>query len=275
MTMPEADDRMLLNAVLDGELDAAGTIGIERRLASDPALAAEYARLKALRTAINAHAAHEPAPDRLRTRVMAELGGTIRSNGWQPAGRTLPSWRVLIASLALAASIAAIVVIGAGAYALWPFANGTDNVTRALVAGYMRAQISGHPIDVASSDRHTIKPWLAGKAPLAASVPDLAAEGFPLIGARIDIVEGAAVSTLVYQRREHFVSVTELVSGSVKYPKTVRRDTMNGYSVLMWDDGERAYAAISDMPVVELESFVVAFQAAVRRDREDTGSRSP
>jgi anti-sigma factor RsiW len=274
MTMPETDDRMLLHAALDGELDAAGMIGIERRLAFDQVLSAEYARLKALRTVISAYAAREPAPDRLRMQVMSELG-LAGSTGWRPAHRLSINWRALVAPRVLAASVAFAVVIAAGAYALWPIASSSDDVTRALVAGYMRAQISGRPIDVASSDRHTVKPWLAGKAPLATSVPDLAAEGFPLAGARIDIVAGAAVPTLVYQRREHFVSVTELASGAVKYPKTVRSTMIEGYSVLVWDDGQRAYTAISDMPLAELESFVVALRRAVARDREETDPRPP
>jgi anti-sigma factor RsiW len=267
--MPNSDDRMLLNAALDGELDAAGMIGIERRLAVDQALAAEYQRLRTLRRSIAVHAARVPVPERLRARVMSELDRETGRAGVPPRMGVTAAWR------RLAASIAAIAVIAAGSYALLSPSSRSDATTRAIVAGYMRAQVSGRPIDVASSDRHTVKPWLAGKVPLATAVVDLSVEGFPLAGARVDIVEGTAVPTLVYQRREHFVSVTELASRSVQYPKTMRREAIDGYSVLVWEDGERAYAAVSDMPPGELDGFVAIFRRAVARDREETGQRPP
>ena len=98
----------------------------------------------------------------------------------------------------------------------------------------MRAQISGQPVDVVSSDRHTVKPWLAGKLPVTAMVVDLAPEGFELLGGRIDIVGGNPAPTLVYKHRQHLVSVTQLRANIADYPATPRRKTLDGYPVAIW-----------------------------------------
>ena len=106
--------------------------------------------------------------------------------------------------------MAATVVATLGLQHLIAASNAPDAALQAIVSAHMRSQISGQPVDVVSTDRHTVKPWLAGKLPVAAEVVDLAEAGFPLAGGRIDIVAGAGVPTLVYKRRDHLISVTEL-----------------------------------------------------------------
>jgi len=142
-----------------------------------------------------------------------------------------------------------------------------DAAMQAIVSAHMRSQISGQPVDVISSDRHTVKPWLASKLPVAAVVVDLASEGFPLLGARIDIVAGAATPTLVYKRREHLISVTELRANMGDYPAQPKRRALDGYPVIVWSDGEQAYAAVSDLAPAELDAFVARFQQAMARER--------
>jgi anti-sigma factor RsiW len=146
-----------------------------------------------------------------------------------------------------------------------------DEATLAVVAGHMRGQISGQPVDVASSDRHTVKPWLAAKLPVAAMVVDLAPEGFELLGGRIDIVGGAPAPTLVYKRRQHLVSLTQLRANIADYPATPHRKTLDGYPVIIWKDDARAYAAVSDLAPTELDAFVAAFRKAAAKDRGQTG----
>jgi anti-sigma factor RsiW len=260
------DRSLMLHAALDGELDAAGVIEIDRLLASDPALAVEYARLEALRQAIRAHAPRETAPETLRARIVA-AAASHEADARRPALDTQkrPSWR------AFAAAIAATIVVTAGVQNLISTAGSPDEATLAVVAGHMRGQISGQPVDVASSDRHTVKPWLAGKLPVAAMVVDLAPEGFELLGGRIDIVGGNAAPTLVYKRRQHLVSVTELRANIADYPATPRRRTLDGYPVVIWKDDARAYAAVSDLAPTELHAFVAAFRKAAAKERGQTG----
>ena len=226
---------------LDGEFDAANQLAFERDLARSPELAAEYARLMRLQAALREHAPREPAPERLRARLeqMVESAPRRRRAPW-----------------AMAAGVAAAIVLAAGAGIALRTTSSADPTLAALVAGYQRAALSGQPIDVASSDRHTVKPWLASRAPLGAEAPDLADAGYPLVGGRIDIVDRRPVPTLVYRRREHLISVSEL-------PLSEASDgfaTLEGYHIVRWRDHERGYVAISDLDAAELAVFAAVFR---------------
>jgi anti-sigma factor RsiW len=258
---PPDDPILLLHAALDGELDAAGMIEIERRMAADPALAAEYARLVALRNAIGARLKREPAPDALRARVIAMAQAT------NPTPRR--PWRFEARYGALAASLALGMALGAGAYGLFAPVAADDDVQRALVAGFVRGRLSGQPVDVATSDRHTVKPWLAGRIAGAMTVVDLKEDGFPLVGGRIDMVGQTPIATLVYQRREHQIALSELPGAggvSASAPRHLSRD---GYGLLEWEEGGRRYEAVSDLPPTELDAFAAAFRRAAAAEREE------
>jgi anti-sigma factor RsiW len=164
------------------------------------------------------------------------------------------------------AAIAATIVVTAVIERLVLTAPSPDEATLAVVAGHMRGQISGQPVDVASSDRHAVKPWLARKLPVAAMIVDLAPEGFELLGGRVDIIRGAPAPTLVYKRREHLISVTELRAYVADYPAAPRRKTTEGYPVVVWKDDARAYAAVSDIAPAELNAFVEAFRKAAAKE---------
>jgi anti-sigma factor RsiW len=256
----ERDRQLLLHAALDGELDAAGAVEMERMLAADPELAAEYARLKALHKILQTHAPREEASAALRLRAMAMVDPLAppQREEVKRDWRDPPSWR------SFAAAIAATVVMTLGLDRLIATDATPDALTQAVLAAHLRGQISGQPVDVVSSDRHTVKPWLASKLPVAAAVVDLASEGFPLAGGRIDIVAGAGVPTLVYKRREHLISVTELRAGAGAIPATPRRRTLEGYSIIQWSDADRAYEVVSDLAPEELDAFVGAFRGALR-----------
>jgi anti-sigma factor RsiW len=249
----EPDASLRANAAIDQELDAANALQFERELASDPALRALHARLGAASEAVRRAAPRERAPAELRARVlrMSEVS----------AAPPLRSSHLTNSPRALAASLAAIAIFGVLAWAIRTAGPGEDPQLQAIVAGYMRGQVSGQPFDVASSDRHTVKPWLASRITLGASVVDLAREGYPLAGGRIDIVDRAPVPTLLYRRREHFISVTELPAGRGAQPW---RGPVDGFHVERWVDSERAYVAVSDLDAADLSAFVEAFRAAQR-----------
>ena len=233
---PSDDPTLLLHAALDGELDAAGTMDVEGRLAADPALAAEYARLVALRDAIRTRLPRERAPDALRARVIA----MAQTPSQTKLGRAAPL------PAAPGALWFARGVAGAGGRARAPapiglFARSSadDDVQRAIVAGFIRGRLSGQTVDVATSDRHTVKPWFAGKIADATTVVDLKADGFPLVGGRVDVVGKMPVATLVYQRREHQIALTEMPAPSADGSKAPRGETRDGYSILEWTEGGR------------------------------------
>jgi len=263
---PSEDPTLLLHAALDGELDAAGMMAIERRLAADSALAAEYARLVALRDAIRARAPRDRAPDALRDRVIAMAQTPSRSA--QPVAQRRPS-RFATRYAALAASLAMGVILGAGGYGLLAPQVANDDIQRAIVAGFVRGRLSGQPVDVATSDRHTVKPWLAARIAGATTVVDLKSDGFPLVGGRIDIVGQTPVATLIYQRREHQIALSEMPGAGAASASAPHLQMRDGYSILEWEDGGRLYAAVSDLPPAELDAFAAASRRAAASERED------
>ena len=255
---------LLLNAALDGELDAAGMLEIEARLAADPELAAEHRRLIALHEAIRARAPRQRAPDSLRARIisMAQPQNPVRATTPRRARPWDAPYRALAASLLLG------ILLGAGAVDRFASPAREDDVERDVVAGFVRGRLSGQPVDVATSDRHTVKPWLAGKIAGSTTVVDLKADGFPLVGGRIDVVGHTPVATLVYQRREHQIALSEMplsVPGGSIGPRQENRD---GFSLLEWTDGGCLFAAVSDLPPAELDAFGAAFRRAAAAERE-------
>jgi anti-sigma factor RsiW len=242
------DDRLWLNAYIDGELDPAHALEFEQRLAADPALAAEQARIVALRGAIRERVPRERASPELRRRVAALARP-------QPA----PGWRALAASVAVAfvaGSAATWVVLGpAGQRA------GQESVATLvapqLVASHMRSLMASQPFDIASSDRHTVKPWFNGKLPESPRVVDLASQGFPLVGGRIDVIGLTPAPTLVYRHRLHVISLTALPAKlGITPPRAI-----DGYNIVEWTDGNLVYYAVSDVSAPELEDFARAFRA--------------
>jgi anti-sigma factor RsiW len=112
-------------------------------------------------------------------------------------------------------------------------------------------------VEVASSDRHTVKPWFNGRLPQSPRVVDLTAQGFPLAGGRIDVIGLKPAPTLVYRARLHVISVTAL---PLKDSEGAQPRAINGYNVVAWTDGPLAYWAVSDLAAPELEAFSRAFR---------------
>ena len=269
MTDSEMDERLLrLNAALDGELDAMAQLVFEREMRDDPALAAEYRRLAALSGAIHRHAPREAAPRALAERIAALAPSAPPApapDATAPAAAVLPFRRRAWLdgrALAMAASFAILgIALGVGLMSLR--APPPGGVAENLVSDFARSQIAGEPFDVASSDRHTVKPWLAGRTTVSADIVDLAAQGFPLAGGRVSVVDRIPAPTLVYRHNEHFVAVTELpldAKGARGGPGGF--ETIDGYHVARWRDANLAYVAVSDADQTALGEFVAAFRRA-------------
>jgi anti-sigma factor RsiW len=251
MTAPAArdDSKLLVHAYLDGELDPIHAIEMERRLASDPALAAECDRIAALRQLIGERLPQEPAPQGLVNRIEAAAG--IRRH------RARPSWQ----ALAAAAILAALIASGTTWFMLRP---GTAEASADLVvASHMRALMAPQSTDVSSSDRHTVKPWFNGRIPESPRVVDLTDNGFPLIGGRIDVIGTRPVPTLVYRHRQHLISLVAVPLSSGAPARG--RQMIAGYNVLNWRDDNTAYWAVSDLGIDDLEIFATAFRDASDR----------
>jgi anti-sigma factor RsiW len=270
MTERDANERLLrLNAALDGELDAMGSLEFERELRDDPATAAEYQRLTALRDAVRRHAPREAAPQALADRIAALTASSAPAPlaAQTPAAATATvvpfrrrAW-LDTRAMAMAASLGVLgFAVGAGLTSLRT-PTGSPDVAQHLVSDFARAEIAGQPFDVASSDRHTVKPWLANRTTVSGTIVDLAPEGFPLIGGRVTIVDRVPTPTVVYRHNEHVVAVTELpldAKGVRGGPGGI--ETIDGYHVVRWTDANLNYVAVSDMDEKALGEFVEVFR---------------
>jgi anti-sigma factor RsiW len=265
MTDRDPNERLLrLNAALDGELDAMGSLEFERELSDDPALAAEYRRLRALRDAVRRHAPREIAPQALADRIAA-LAPALPPQAAAAAATVVPFRRRALFDrrpLAMAASFAVLgLALGAGLTSLRT-ASPSSDVAERLVSDFARAEIAGQPFDVASSDRHTVKPWLAAHATVSAQIADLASQGFALEGGRIAVVDRVPAPTLVYRKREHLIAVTELPAAMAGARDGAKIETIDGFHVARWSDANLSFVAVSDIDENELAAFAEAFRAA-------------
>src|SRR5207302_1893977 len=131
-----------------------------------------------------------------------------------------------------------------------------EDVANQVVAGHIRSLLAPQPFDVASSDRHTVKPWFTSRLPESPQVVDLAAQGFILAGGRVDVVDRLPVATVVYKHAALTLSLTTLRPG-----KTVPDQAIAGYNVRSWSDAEFTYVAVWDLPSADIASFERAFAA--------------
>ena len=246
---------LLLNAYLDNELDAASVLEVEGRIASDATLKAEYDRLLELRAALASHLAKDRASDALRQRVAAIAAPSRNSTDRLQAATRSYHWRQLAAAAVVAACLA-----GGGTYLALQHGTGTNEIA-AIVADHQRALLAAAPFDVASSDRHTVKPWFDSKLALSPQIVDLSSAGFPLAGGRVEVIDGKAVPVLVYRRRAHVISIVAIPHpGSKDSGTPPTRATRDGYSVLLWDGDDFKYSAVSDLAESELDEFVTRWR---------------
>jgi anti-sigma factor RsiW len=117
------------------------------------------------------------------------------------------------------------------------------------------------PVDVVSSDRHTVKPWFNGRIPNSPRVVDLAKDDFPLVGGRVDVVGRTPVSTLVYRRAKHLISLTAVPTEGA-FASGAGPRSINGYNVIQWTENGVTYWAVSDVETKELETFAQLFRTS-------------
>jgi anti-sigma factor RsiW len=196
------------------------------------------------------------APDSLRAWALAQAStATIaddRVRKWRPLRRFAYAASFVVA--------AAVGWMGHGLVgAMRPDATARGALVSSLVDTHVRSLMSGHVTDVQSSDHHTVKPWFAGKVTFAPPVPELAAQGFPLVGGRLDYVAGHTAAALVYGRGLHTINL--FIWPASPSDADVPAASFNGYSLVHWTDRGLSYWAVSDAAALELAAFQRAFVA--------------
>jgi len=252
MTRQEA--ARLLHAYIDGELDPAKTLELEAHLAENPSVRAACERLREMSAAIRDKADYHAAPAWLEARVRAAIPAerkeaSARPIRWRwlaPAGAMAADW------LRPAASFAAVAVV------TWVVALGTmrpgedERITQEVLASHVRATLTNRFYDVASSDQHTVKPWLSARLAFSPPIADLSASGFDLVGGRLDYIGAQPVAVLVYKRRAHLIDVFVWPIEAQKTGQTLVHD---GFNIEHFAKNGMDYWLVSDLSRNELDDF--------------------
>jgi anti-sigma factor RsiW len=250
------DASLLLHALADGELDAGHAREIEAHVKSCARCAALLRDTRAMSQALAAPALRFKAPANLRGRIDAALPSPRRA----AAGRPVPSRRGLLQGFAMGSLMS-----GALAAGLVVFVMRRDDDQRMLgdvVSAHLRSLQGDRLIDVQSSDQHTVKPWFNGRLDLAPPVVDLTAQGFTLIGGRLDYLDGKPVASIVYKRRLHVINL--FVAQATGPDRRASIEQLQGFNVWHWTHAGFGLWAASDINAEELQEFGDKLEAALR-----------
>ena len=245
------ETRNLLHGYVDSELDLLNSLQVEQHLKDCPTCSLEHKNYQSLRSALRTDSLYFRAPATLQKRVRSSVRAGLKS---VDKHRTL-SWRWLAAagSLALVTIVILIFVFIQSGPAR------EELLAQEVVSGHVRSLMANHLTDVASTDQHTVKPWFDGKLDFSPPVIDLTAQGFPLVGGRLDYINNRPVAALVYQRRRHFINLfiwPEATESGGKDKVIVRQ----GYNLIYWNRAGMVYWAVSDLNANELREFIQAMQ---------------
>ena len=273
------DNARLLHGYLDGELDLVRSLEIEEHLKICPDCAQELWNQQTLRKAFRSSSLYDRAPaglaDRIRASIASETAGDADAAGHEPApasgaAENVPATKkasvVSMASKSLSskgaawgwlAVAAAILMVFAMSWRIGPglMRNANSNLlAEEIVSSHIRSLQPDHLYDVKSTDQHTVKPWFNGKLDFSPPVRDLAEDGYPLVGGRLDYVDHRAVAALVYQRRQHLINVF-IWPEAKGTEEALKMKSVQGYNMIPWEGGGMYQCAVSDLNKGELEQF--------------------
>ena len=250
-----ADMRVLLHGMLDHELDLADAIRVKTHMQTCRDCTAEYRGQEALRAAIHRPEPRYRAPHDLRARVITAIrlqrDVSCRAPWWR---RAVTGWMGTGVSLALAASLLFVVAMP-----------GEQAIQQELISGHVRSLLASHLTDVTTSDEHTVKPWFNGKLDASPPVVDLALQGFPLIGGRLDYIHNRVVGALVFKHDQHVINLFVWPVADLK-DSGPTSTTREGFNLLHWTCSGMSFWAVSDVNAAALRRFEADY------DRQTNGS---
>jgi anti-sigma factor RsiW len=252
MNCEEAE--VLLHALIDGELDAGHAREVEAHIAGCPRCAAALSDYREISKAMASADVRYTAPPELRRRIEAALP--------QPQAQVvqMPSRRAVLRGFAMGSAVSAIAATGL--FAIVVRNDDMERIQSEVVSAHLRSLQAGHLIDVVSTDQHTVKPWFNGKLDVAPPVIDLTAQGFTLIGGRLDYVDARAIGAVVYRRRQHVINLFVAQTASTER-SAAKIETVQGFNIRHWSDRGLNYWAVSDLARDELADFGDKFEAAM------------
>jgi anti-sigma factor RsiW len=239
--------RELITGLVDEELDPDMKAEVEEHLAGCRGCSEEYSQVLEGQTAIRSFGPYYSAPAHLQQSVRDALK-RVASEKPKVDGRSAP-WRLL----AIAASILLACSLGWNFSQLRTRTPENEIIAENLLSSHIRSLMGTHLLDVVSTDQHTVKPWFNGRIDFSPVVKDLAPQGFPLIGGRIEYLSGRDAAALVYQRRKHIINLFTWPSMASDTKES--RLSRKGYNELHWTDTSMTYWAVSDLGLAELQQF--------------------
>jgi anti-sigma factor RsiW len=254
MTCDEAET--LLDALIDGELDAGHAREVEDHIAGCPNCAAQFKAYREMSQAIAGAGVRYTAPAQLRRRIEASLP--------QPQTEpkiNMPNRRSVLRGFAMGSAVSAIAATGIVAIVLRR--DDQQLITSEIVSAHLRSLQAGHLTDVISTDQHTVKPWFNGRLDVSPPVIDLTSQGFTLIGGRLDYVDARAIGAIVYRRRQHIINLFVAQTADTE-SRAAKTETIQGFNIRRWSDRGLNYWAVSDIAADELAEFVDKFEAAMK-----------
>ena len=242
MSHQETQER--IHPYVDGELDIVNAREVELHLSACEECRRLEQRIRALSGALAASAPAYRAPAGLRKNVLAALRREAK-----PARQ---NWWLVFATGAACALLLLV-------FAISQMTRAPHNaIADEVVANHVRSLLATHLVDIASSNQHAVKPWFDGKVDFAPEVRDLAGNGFPLVGGRLDYLNGKTVVALVYERNNHPINLF-IVPASTNRASEPSVLTRRGYNLIHWTRGEMDYWAVSDLNAEELRQFAAHF----------------
>jgi mycothiol system anti-sigma-R factor len=238
---------------MDGELDMVRTIEMEAHLKDCPSCAQKLEYQQELRAALRrsslAYAAPAVLRDRIQSSLRASIGAEVRESKIKWPSLHIWQWAGAVAALALFS------LSGWQLIARLRAPSDDQRITAEVFSSHVRSLEANHLMDVISTDQHTVKPWFDAKLDFSPPVEDLASDGFPLVGGRLDYLEGREVAALIYQRREHFINVF-VWPNPTGSDSTQAIESRQGYNIMKWAHGWFQCWAVSDIGASDLAGFV-------------------
>ena len=259
---PDEQDLIALNALADGELGEAEAMTLRQRIKSDPALQHAFDRIIASKAAVSQ--LDRPAVSAAFRQRIAQITAAEAPAKAAPI-RAIPfaAWRAVATSSLLAASLA-----GVATYAVMLQSQGLS-MPEIVASTHRRSLISGNPVDILSSDRHTVKPWLDAKLGLSPPAVDLTASGYPLLGGRIEVIGTQPIPALAYKHDEHLITL--LAQPGTTANSASQGFAYGGFNMVRWRAVGFDFWAISDLEPAKLDEFVQQFRAATETERLGAG----
>jgi anti-sigma factor (TIGR02949 family) len=243
----------------DAEVDEASAAQIEQHVLTCLDCQAELGALEQVRSLLRSPAVRVGVPAELRGRIIEALDRepAVPARGRRVVMRPQPFWFGVLSGIGGSAVAAAL-----GFLFLIPLL--TNPLPGELVADHTHALMSSHLVDVVSTDQHTVKPWFAGRTDVSPEVADFAAQGYRLLGGRVEVLDHQRAAVLVYQHGAHFITVYTWALGSGGVPQN---STRRGYHLAYWKQLDLGYCAVSDAGWSELAVLAGLIQDLGTRDR--------